>query len=315
MKPIFKMESLFWSGIAFLAIISSCQDKKTDVFSDYAKTDHTNGLVGYKAAPQASDAFQAYWYNGEAELSSYKLEQARYGEIHEGHAVLVYVTEHFLKQEQVKSDGENAMNIPVLKLNTTKKFNTGVYPYSIMQSTFYPILNNQHALKVSCSVQEWCGHVYMQINNRKDYEVNSHSYFEGEADQQFSLAKAYMENEIWTQLRIDPKTLAVGNLDIIPSLEFLRLRHQPLQAYPAVAELKVGHYSLYYPDLERRLSIRFNPEFPYTIESWEEQYKSGFGAQAKLMTSKATKLKTLKSAYWQKNRTIDQDLRTRLQLN
>ncbi|MBT8256861.1 MAG: septum formation inhibitor Maf, partial [Bacteroidia bacterium] len=77
----------------------------------------------------------------------------------------------------------------------------------------------QHAIKVSSSMQEWCGHVYSQINNRNQFEVILHSYFEREADQEFKLNKSYLENEIWTQLRIDPSTLPQGEIDIIPSLE------------------------------------------------------------------------------------------------
>ena len=35
--------------------------------------------------------FDDYWYQGKAELSSYTLEQARYGEIHKGEAVYFYI--------------------------------------------------------------------------------------------------------------------------------------------------------------------------------------------------------------------------------
>ena len=33
-----------------------------------------------------SQEFRDYWYAGEAEITRYKLEQARYGEIHQGDA-------------------------------------------------------------------------------------------------------------------------------------------------------------------------------------------------------------------------------------
>ena len=39
------------------------------------------------------DTFNAYWYTGLAEITSYSLEQARYGEIHKGSAVLIFVSE------------------------------------------------------------------------------------------------------------------------------------------------------------------------------------------------------------------------------
>ncbi len=53
------------------------------------------------------------------------------------------------------------------------------------------------------------------------FEIESHSYFESEGDQDFKLDKAILENELWTQLRIDPASLPTGTLEMIPSLEFI----------------------------------------------------------------------------------------------
>lgn len=265
-------------------------------------------------AEPLSQQFKDYWYNNEAEITSYKLEQARYGELRQGNAVLIFVTEPFLKEEQVKADKNNDDNINVLKLNATKNFNTGIYPYSIMQSVFYPVANNQHALKISCSVQEWCGHVYTQLNNRSEFEVKSHSYFENEADEDFNLNKAILENELWTQLRINPKSLPIGALQVIPSFEFLRLRHIPFKAHTANAILTDSTYAISYPELNRSLTIKFNKQFPYDIDSWEETFISGFGNKAKEMTTKATKIKTIKSDYWNKNSNANEGLRAVLEL-
>ena len=82
---------------------------------------------------------KAYWYNNEAEISSYALSQARYGEVHKGKAVLVYVTEPFSPDKNTKADAPSDGNISVLKLNFMKKFNTGIYPYSMMTSIFFPL--------------------------------------------------------------------------------------------------------------------------------------------------------------------------------
>ncbi|WP_421825023.1 septum formation inhibitor Maf [Flagellimonas oceanensis] len=252
-----------------------------------------------------SDDFKEYWYAGEAEITSYELKQARYGELREGKAVLIYVTEPFLPQEQVKANNSNPENVSVLKLNGTKKFLTGIYPYSIMSSTFYPVYDNQHALKTSLSVQEWCGHVYSQLNNREQFEFTSHSYFEGEADQAFAMEKAILENEIWIKIRINPENLPVGSISIIPSLEFIRLSHQEIKAYNANAQLSskdgLTTYSISYPELERNLMVKFTTDFPHSIESWTEEFKSDFGPDAKRMTTSATKIKSLKTAYWQQN--------------
>ncbi len=264
---------------------------------------------------EPSQDFKAYWYQSKAEITSYKLEQARYGEIREGTAVLIYVTEDFLSKEQVKADRQKASNIPILKLNATKKFNTGIYPYSIMQSTFYPVNNDSHALKISSSMQEWCGHVYTQLNNRNEFEIQSHSYFEGQADQHFTIDKNILENELWTQLRIDPTSLPVGTIKVIPSLEYVRLKHAELRAYTAQATMNNGNYTLNYPELNRTLSINFNTEFPHEITGWEESFKSGYGAKAKTLVTKATKIETIKSAYWGKNSNKDEALRSQLQLD
>lgn len=262
-----------------------------------------------------TEEFKSYWYTGNAEITSYDLEQARYGEIRKGHAVLIYVTEDFLPEKQVKADRSNPENISVLKLNATKKFNTGIYPYSVMQSTFYPVANNQHALKVSASIQEWCGHVYAQLNRRENFEIMSHSYFESEADQQLSLNKTHLENEIWTKLRLDPSSLPLGELMIIPSFEYMRLKHVDIKAYKATATLNNGRYTLHYPDLNRKLSIEFNPNFPYEITAWEETFKSGFGPNAKELTTRASVRERIKSPYWAKNSNADEVLRESLQLD
>ena len=263
-----------------------------------------------------SDDFKSYWYAGEAEITSYELKQARYGELREGKAVLVYVTEPFLAEEQVKADRNNPDNISVLKLNSTKNYLTGIYPYSIMSSTFYPVYDNQHAVKVSTSVQEWCGHVYSQLNNREQFEIKSHSYFEGEADQQYSLAKSWLENEIWTKIRINPEDLPVGEIEMIPSLEYIRTAHKDIKAYKALAKLQnsgeMHVYSIEYPELDRTLEIEFSGNFPFSISGWSETFKSGYGPNAKTLTSKATRLKELRGPYWRQNSIEDEVLRKEL---
>ena len=54
--------------------------------------------------PADAQAFEAYWSRGLAELTSYQLEQSRYGEIHPGSAVLIFVTEDLSRSRQVKLD-------------------------------------------------------------------------------------------------------------------------------------------------------------------------------------------------------------------
>ncbi|EDP70507.1 hypothetical protein FBALC1_07108 [Flavobacteriales bacterium ALC-1] len=309
-----KISSKLFFGLSILSItlVFSCKENKAEPSKAIAISEPKTEVLVPKTV--LSKEFNDYWYNGEAEITSYKLEQARYGEMRDGNAVLVFVTEDFLPEVQVKADNYSKKNTPVLKLNATKNFNTGIYPYSIMQSTFYPVANNQHATKISASVQEWCGHVYTQLNNRKDFEVQSHSYFQNEADQNFNVDKTWTENELWTKLRIDPKSLPVGDVEIIPSLEYTRLSHKTIKAYKAVAILENGIYTLSYPELNRTLRINYNTNFPYDILGWEETSVSGFGASAKTLTTKALKLESIKSAYWSKNHNADEVMRKTLLL-
>ncbi|MEM7548138.1 MAG: hypothetical protein AAF363_00580 [Bacteroidota bacterium] len=282
-------------------VFLECGNKST------SKTDNSNDVQNISRHPDWNN----YWYSGEAELTSYKLEQARYGEIHNGHSVLVFVTEPFSKKKQVKLDYPNKAgkdNVSVLKLNFTKKFNTGIYPYSLMQSIFTPVEINEYpnSLKTSMSGQEWCGHVFAQMNlEGNEYKTSSFSYFESEGDKESSLPAAILEDEIWNRIRIAPESLPLGEVKMIPGALFSRLLHKEIQAKPVTTSLSdlntdLQEYKIEYRESGRVLAIRFKKEFPYEIEGWEEAYKNPFNG--KQMVTKATKKKRIKSPYWSQNR-------------
>lgn len=272
--------------------------------------------------------FNDYWYAGEAEITSYQLEQARYGEIHSGEAVLVFVTEPFSKSKQVKLDNwrdESEDNVSVMKLNMTKKFLTGIYPYSMMMSTFTPVSYDQHPdpFKVTTSSQEWCGHTFMQLNlQEKNYRLRGFSYFESEGDVDKTVSNVILEDELWTRLRFNPENLPLGKVEILPSTFYLRLRHQQTNPQMANAskldvhtsEFSDDPHSIYILEYDnRKLSIYYEKEFPFAILGWEETYMSGFGNPERL-TTKAKRINTIKSAYWGKNNNKDRELRKELGL-
>jgi hypothetical protein len=227
-------------------------------------------------------SFDAYWYQNKAELTRYALRQARYGEVHDGEAVLIFVTEDFLPKPQVKQEhGESPDALSVLKLNAYRRFYTGIYPYTIMTSSFTPA-NGTATLKVSNTIQEWCGQVYSQINRRSDgLHALSHSYFQDDADQKMVLPDATLEDGIWARLRIAPADIKEGKREIVPGLDYIRMRHKALRAYPAVVTRKaevetdlvdhtVAALEIDYPPVGRKLVIYYEPEFPYVIQAWEE---------------------------------------------
>lgn len=316
MKKWLRFELIIVLFVVVVSLFESCKEKAIPADEELAINLETVSTETSAPKESLTQEFKKYWYAGNAEITSYKLEQARYGEVREGNSVLIYVTEPFLPEVQVKADRSNSDNIPVLKLNATKNYLTGIYPYSIMSSTFYPVYDNQHALKTSLSIQEWCGHVYSQLNNREKFEFTSHSYFEGEADSKILLDKAFLENEIWTKIRINPENLPIGEIQIVPSLEFFRVKHQEVKALKATATLQtlngMSTYTVDYGTEIRKLTINFTSSFPYTIESWSEEFKSGYGSNAKQMTSKGTKLKSLKTPYWRQNSNKDVFLRDSL---
>lgn len=266
---------------------------------------------------QLTEEFKDYWFAGEAEITSYTLLQERYGEIREGTAVNIFVSEDFLPNEQVKADNISEDNISVLKLNSTKNFTTGIYPYSILNSTFSPILYQEHPEKIASSVQEWCGQMYMQLNSKDNFEIISHSYFENEADQTLSFEKTWVEDEIWNRIRINPEELPKGSLSMIPAFEYLQMRHKERKSYPVIASLNredsISIYQLKYPDLDRDIRIYFNTEFPHTIEKWEE--KIGNPTDTLGLKTTANKLQRIKSKYWEKNKNKHSSLRDSLGLN
>lgn len=146
--------------------------------------------------PDFGSSFGSVWFDGQAEISTYKYTVKRYGEERLGNAVAIFVTEDFAATTRVKSDKPASTSddvIPALKLNLVRDFPTGVYDYNTMLSTFVATQNKGAAasgavLKVSFSSQEWCGHVYHQIIPRGlKLETTLHSYFEGEADQSRSV--------------------------------------------------------------------------------------------------------------------------------
>ncbi len=301
MKKINEKMLMCIIGLFFM----SCQTSTESKAQNTEKPDKSYDL---------SDEFKKYWFDGKAEVASYRLKQMRYGESREGTAVLIFVKEPFLVNAQVKANSASELTYDVMKLNATKKFNTGIYPYSIMQSTFSPLSVNTHAVKVTASTQEWCGQTYMQLNNRDQFEVESHSYFEGEADQQLSLNKATLENEIWNKLRINPNEIKTGSQEIIPDFSYIRLRHIEAKAYKAnVSQQKTSDTlitTIAYQDIDRILNIYQKNMFPYPILKWEEKESEN----DKNFTT-AVLQKRMKIDYWNKNSNTFTFLRDSLQLN
>lgn len=272
--------------------------------------------------------FRDYWYNYGAEISRFDLHQMRYGEIHAGDAVTVFVTEKMNPAIQVKADNSGPEDIPVLKLNAVRKFFTGIYPYSIMTSVFSPVDMQKYSLplKISTSTQEWCGNVYTQMNLHDDeYRVRLHSYFEEEGDRDFEVKKYMPEDAVWNIIRINPQGLPRGEFFMIPGTVYARLVHRPVQPQKATGALTaveekslegkpLVRYEVNLPGEQRTLRIFFERDFPYRIQKWEEAYPGLPGSQAEDLATRAVRTHTIMDAYWLHHKNKDRQLLKKLGL-
>ena len=141
--------------------------------------------------------FWETWGDGQAELAGYDLTMPRYRQLRKGTAVTIFVTETFSNSLRVKADpGVHPAGdeFPAMKLNLIKDFQTGVYDYNEMTSVFAALKSvNARPVgaltKVSFSAQEWCGHAWHQLLfDPQSIRSSLHSYFDGEADSESSLA-------------------------------------------------------------------------------------------------------------------------------
>lgn len=176
--------------IVVIGLLSSCQNTQPESADDFRR--------------EISGKEKDYWYNGNAELTSYKLIQSRYGEQHAGNAVLIFVTEPFSPTKFVKADREGKEDISVLKLNAPQK--NLIQEFILIH--WWPVLLRHLKIQIMLwkflsSGQEWCGHAYMEMVHKFNPQVEVASYFEGESFDQKEIPAAFYEDEIWNLIRLE----------------------------------------------------------------------------------------------------------------
>jgi hypothetical protein len=214
-------------------------------------------------SPRYGPSFWSIWSDGQSEISAYELRIRRYGEWRDGVAVTIFVHETFSEEARVKADpGKHTKQdeYPVLKLNLIVDFQTGIYDYNVMTSSFVTLAPRHgrgagFPTKLSFSSQEWCGHVYHQaIFEKESIELVSHSYFDGEADGRKTLdypGNGISEDALlfWARGLAAP-ALEPGQTVEVPllrSLQEARLSHRPLEWRPATLSRAPGASSVEVP--------------------------------------------------------------------
>lgn len=278
--------------------------------------------------PENQQAFNDYWFNGQAEISKYNLEESRYGQVRKGYCVLIYVSENFLPTEQVKHEEDDGKkDVTILKMNGIRRFVTGIYDYSLMRSVFTPVETHRYpyTLKTTFSRQDWCGQEFSQLNHNGDgLQIHTYSYLQKEGDVYHTVKSTYIEDDIWTRLRINPQTVPLGKIKMLPSLEYLRMHGKEIKPYKAETQLnllvednKSGKeyyiYTIKYPELNRVVQWKCSSSVPFQIVTFTENLSSSKPDQNLVTTMQLDT--TLRSAYWDHKALQDSTLRKALKLN
>ncbi len=281
-------------------------------------------LTGLPEHPRAgaSSEFWEHWGDGRAELSGYRVTTTRYGEPREGELSLIYVTEPHDRRSWIKDDdAQSPHRVEVLKLIRTNSFMTGVYPYSVMASTFAPVEHWRderfQPVRVNLEVQEWCGSVSHRVWPGTDRLRSLRlSYFatEGETLRDVEIpAGTLFEDALLIQLReLDGPFYDGEDWEgwLVPELWRLRTGHGPVQAERARITrsleeregVPVTRFRLEAGDYERTFDVE--RDSPGRVLGWT----TSTGEEAELIA-------TERLAYWELNRLGDESYREELGLS
>ena len=111
--------------------------------------------------------------------------------------------------------------------------------------------------------------MFTQLNliDNTDYKVEHRSYFENEGDRTTRIKKSFLEDEVFTVLRMNPLLLPIGIIQLIPPANYIQLKHLQLQSFKAITSLtsydkkevsgkNLMEYKMEYAQLKRSMSIK-----------------------------------------------------------
>lgn len=321
----------FFAAVALLAIIlptAACQTDAPARSDGEASTDEKElgpgDLADLPDQPEAgaSPTFWDHWGDGKAELASYTGEISRYGELRDATSVLIYVTEPHDDRTWVKDgDAPDAHRIQVLKLNRVLKFQTGIYPYSLMTSVFAPVADwdrpRFQPTKITFTSQEWCGHVFHGIwPGPERFLLQNRSYFPEQGDSRTIVeteGETLYQDALPIQLRELDGTFNGGKNwsgHIVPGLWYGRKGHsnpEPVEATitrddAEVDGTPVTRFVLEYGG-DTKVTYDVAKEWPHRLVRW----KHSDGSHLSLK-------KSIRLPYWKLNRPGDETYRKDLGL-
>ncbi len=276
------------------------------------------------------DSFNRLWYDGNAEISTYKLFETRYGELREGIRVMVFVTEPLRLSTLIKPDTPlpDELQVKVIKLNDLRRFPTGIYKYAVMTSVFAaveekPDIPRGATMKVAFSSQEWCGTVFERYVRRPDrYDGHLFSYFESEGEAAYIIPhKNDLESEenLWLMVReLQGPVMEEGarkTMQVIPSLWSKRKTHTHSTKVTATVRkggitpisTALGPMRARTFDWEidgKKTVVLVEAAYPHRILSWTERD----GSEGFILASR-------REPYWKENANQFQFLRDELKIS
>ncbi len=270
----------------------------------------------------ASEAFWEAWGDGRAEMSGYRGVVSRYGELRPAELVQIYVTEPHDRRTWIKDDAvQGPDRVAVLKLNQSLRFQTGVYPYSVMTSVFAPVDSHFderfQPVKISLTAQEWCGHVFAAAwPGPGELQLHTLSYFasEGEATERQAVPEgALYEDALLIQLReLDGPFHGGEDWEgaLVPTLWRARRAHTPLRPSPATitrapAErdgAPVTRFTVAQGDYRRTIDVE--RDAPRRVLGWS----TSDGEEMQILA-------TRRLPYWELNHNGDERVRAELGLD
>ena len=284
-------------------------------------------------APVYDDTFWRVWGDGQAEVSGYSLRRPRYGEQRAGTLVLVFVTEPWSVSAHVKADeGKHPAGdvIQVLKQNAMESFQTGIYDYHMMTSSWTALTPAGGrpagaSAKLAFSAQEWCGTTWAELTfGPAGAQELVRSYFDGESgartlDNPQGGTKSLVEDAVlvWARGLASPLLARGGSTEVafLPAVSRARLLHKPLAWTTATLAR------------EPKTSTVTVPAGTFEVESATVTIAAGAAEEARSLTvlveaaaprrivkvtsSDGTMLEltgSMRTPYWQKNREGDEAL-------
>ncbi len=278
-----------------------------------------------------ADRFESLWYDGNAEISTYRLSEMRYGQAREnGRRIMVFVTEPMRLSTNIKPDVKlpDEEKIDVIKLNDLRKFTTGIYEYSVMTSVFASVDESKEdiplmgTMKTSFTSQEWCGTVFERmVRNDETYDGVLYSYFESEGETTYVFPhnkNAESEDNLWLIVReLKGEILKPGDskeLPVVLSSWTRRKRHEPPRVATAVLKKggpqkvstaigKMDAHTFTWDIDGNVTTVVVEKAYPHRILSFEEPD----GSRGEIIASR-------RETYWEQTKNKHQKLRKKLEL-